>query len=77
MTVRCKFVCQSKREYIGWGGENKTLYDYQFSAVTGPSHENKEFWKWTPSGTLNVSTVSDGQFETGKEYYLDITRADA
>lgn len=72
-TVRCKFRCDSKRTFIS---NNKTLYDYIFSAVYGGSNdasdENKKFWEWTPSGQFNVSTVKDGQFEPGKEYYLDI-----
>lgn len=73
MNVRCKFRCVSKREYSSMG---QKLYDYQFSAVMGEgSDENKQFWKWTPSGTLNVSSVTDGQFVTDQEYYLDISPA--
>ena len=72
--VRCKFVCQSKREFMS---DKDKCYDYEFSAVYGAandaSDENKKFWKYTPSGKLNVATVNDGQFIPGKEYYLDLS----
>jgi hypothetical protein len=70
--IRCKFTCTSARKYKGWG-ENEVLYDYEFSPVTGNSEENKKFFKYTPSGKLNVSTVAENQFEVGKDYYLDLT----
>ena len=71
--VRCKFVCNSKREYKS-GAD--TCYDYEFTAVYGDkSEENKRFWKWTPAGKLNVSTVFNDQFQPGKEYYLDLIEA--
>lgn len=73
MTVRCKFKCISKREYTSMG---QKLFDYQFGAVMDGSDENKRFWKWTPTGTLGVSTVTDGQFEVDREYYLDLVPAD-
>lgn len=83
MTVRCKFRCQSKREYEGWAGSTapkSRLYDYAFVAVTGGSDENNRFFAYTPQGTLNVCSVHSGQFVVGAEYYLDIittpTKAD-
>ncbi|MCE5247972.1 hypothetical protein LLG88_13755 [bacterium] len=77
MPVRCKFVCISKREYKDYSSP-ALVYDYEFNAVTGgqnSSEENKTFWKYTPSGKLNVSTVNDGSFVVGQEYYLDISPA--
>lgn len=68
--VRCKFVCMSRREYKSG---SDIVYDYEFNAVYGDSPENKEFWKWTPTGKLNVSTVKDKTFEVGKEYYVDLS----
>lgn len=75
--VRCKFKCVSKREYRGWDGSTNTrpLYEYRFDVVTSGSEENKQFFSYTPSGSLEVSSVNDGQFEVGKEYYLDLTVA--
>lgn len=70
MTVRCKFKCYSI-EHTEVGAAN-----LKFRAVTSGSDENKQFFKWTPSGELSVATVNTeaaAQFEPGKEYYLDIT----
>lgn len=72
--VRCKFTCGSKREFKQYN--NEFAYDYEFNAVVGNSEENKKFWKYTPSGKLNVVTVSNNQFEVGKEYFLDLTLVD-
>jgi hypothetical protein len=69
--TRCKFVCTSKREYQGWGGHAR-LYEYEFNAVTGGSDDNQKFFAATPAGSLKVSTVTDGTFEVGKEYFLDL-----
>jgi hypothetical protein len=80
--VRCKFVCNSRaerRDYVGRDAEGNHQYwrvfDYQFSAVFDGSPENKAFFKYTPSGTLTVSTVTNDQFVVGAEYYLDLTPA--
>lgn len=78
--VRCKFVCQSKRVFKNYGDTGPLLYDYKFSAVyggrDGASEENKSFWQYTPSGELSVTSVKDGTFEVGREYYLDLIPAD-
>ena len=71
--TRCKFACVSKREYVGWTG--KLLYEYEFSAVTGESPENKAFFEATPQGSLKVSTVKVDSFEVGKTYFLDLEAA--
>lgn len=72
--VRCKFACISKREYRGWRNHS-TLFEYEFTAVTGGSEDNSKFFAATPSGVLKVSTVTDGSFEVGKEYFLDLSLA--
>lgn len=61
-----------------WGSAgNAPAYDYEFVAVTNDkTPENKMFWMFTPAGRLNVSTVKDGTFEVGKDYYLDLFAAD-
>jgi hypothetical protein len=72
-TVRCKFVCNHISE--NGEGENKTK-DFYFSPVTGGSDENRQFWKWTPSGELKFQCLNPSvNFEKGKTYYLDITEA--
>ena len=71
-TVRSKFFCNTKTQRRDG---NRFLYDYEFGAVTSGSEENKDFFAWTPSGNLKISSVTDGQFIPGQEYYLDITYA--
>ncbi len=76
MTVRCKFYCSEKTErYDGY--TKAPVYDYKFYAVTNGSEENKQFWKYTPGGNLVVSSIKTGLFEPGKEYYLDLSAAEA
>lgn len=73
--VRCKFFVAGK-VLSSASTETEKLYDIQMSAVIDGSDENKEFFKWTPSGTLNFSTVNEGaaeSIEQGKQYYIDIT----
>lgn len=70
--IRCKFTCQSKREYLQFG--SGPAFDYEFSAITNDkTPENKLFWQYTPSGKLHVATVKDGSFQIGKDYYIDLT----
>lgn len=73
MTTRCKFTCQSKT--ITSSGENQTN-TFEFVPVTGNSEENKQFWKWTPSGSFKLGCVNKNvDFEIGKDYYIDISEA--
>jgi hypothetical protein len=72
VTTRCKFTCISKREYPNWTPGQANLYEYEFSAVTSGSDENKAFFAATPSGSLKVSTVKDGSFQVGQAYFLDL-----
>lgn len=71
--VRAKFVCESVA---------KTRYGHhtvRLTPVTGDSEENKKFWKWTPTGSIEFGTINDEavkQFEPGKEYYVDFTPAE-
>ena len=59
----------------------KTMYSVRMSPVYGngdPDHENTKFWKASPSGSLVLGTINEeaaGQFELGKEYYLDFSAA--
>lgn len=51
-------------------------YNVQFSAVYNNSPENKKFWEWTPSGTLQFQSINADVFAPGKEYFLDISLAE-
>lgn len=71
-TVRAKFKVTevSQTEY----GERIKL-----SPVTGGSPENESFFKWTPSGSIEMGTINTDAakaFEVGKSFYVDFTTAD-
>jgi len=79
--VRAKFLCTSKREYIGskpvddgQGGTkwvSGALWAYEFGAVTGKDGESKVFWYASPSGKIELSSVHSELFQVGQEYYID------
>ena len=71
MSVRCKFRCQ-------WNDGKRIVLHPVYDP--DPNSENGRFYQLTPSGSLDFCTVNESaaaQFEKGKEYYIDITRADA
>jgi hypothetical protein len=70
-TVRAKFYCHSVTKMTS--SPEPFVYSYKFSAVTSGSDENKTFWRWTPSGGIELSSIRDDLFEVGKEYYVDFT----
>lgn len=73
--VRAKFKCDSITQRHSGSQDNEVLYSAEFSPVHGTygdSHENKQFWKWTPSGSFKVDTVKRMPFEVGKSYYIDV-----
>ena len=66
--VRCKFKCESVKD-------GRVI----LRAVTSGGSENDEFFKWTPNGLLDLSTVNEpalAQFTVSAEYYIDIHLAD-
>ncbi|MDR7237127.1 hypothetical protein [Neobacillus drentensis] len=73
MSVKAKFKCCSKTELIGGSGR------VEFFAVTNGSNENKTFWKYTPSGKIEMQIDNPEafkMFEVGKEYYVDFVNPD-
>lgn len=68
MPVRAKFYVYSKTLYL-----DTCLVLLQ--PVTSGSEENKTFWKYTPSGKLEMSVLKEvgDMFEIGQEFYLDFT----
>jgi hypothetical protein len=72
MTVRMKMRCDAV-EKNDEGCGTVRLYP-----VIGNSPENAEFFRWTPSGQLVMSTVNANavsKFTVGEEYYVDISPA--
>jgi hypothetical protein len=54
---------------------NKSVY---LNPVYSGSEENKQFFAATPGGNLSLNVLNQSaldQFEQGKEYYLDFTKA--
>ena len=73
--VRCKFQCTNILPVQDVNGkeEGKRIY---LAPVTCGSEENKQFFAYTPYGTVDFGTVNAEaakQFEVGKEYYVDFT----
>lgn len=76
-TVRCKFRCTSVTKQEGWGNF-PVLYSYKMQAVSDDgTAENKQFYAVSPSGMFDVSAVREDHFEVGKQYYFDISLAEA
>ena len=80
MAVRAKFyvseVKASKNNYGGKDGEVLTTIKLQ--PVSGTSEENKQFFRWTPAGSIDLGTVNPAvveQFHIGDEFYIDFTPA--
>lgn len=74
-TIRAKFQCWDIQvdEY----GEHVTL-EAVYGSDDKDNEENNQFSEATPSGrmTMQISNpAAKGFFESGKEYYLDFTKA--
>jgi hypothetical protein len=74
MTTRCKLHCQEVTKRESGDKAEPFIYDAKFIALADGSEENKKFWKWTPGGSMHLSTVRM-QFEAGNDYYIDISEA--
>ncbi len=71
--IRCKFIASKKTEVATATGNE---FQVEMTAVTDGSDENKEFFKYTPSGKLKLGVLEPEQadkFIVGSEYYLDIS----
>jgi len=72
MITRCKFTCIEKKERTGG------CWDVAFYPVTSGSDENRSFYKYTPAGRLEFSTInkaSADMFIVGTDYYIDISQS--
>ena len=80
MTVRAKFKLNSFTTELDSYERDKPVEKrtLNFTPVYQGSEENKKFWQYTPSGSLQLGVVNPDvwkEFEIGEEYYLDFTPA--
>jgi hypothetical protein len=69
--MRCKVACNLKQPY-------EDGFYLSFSPVVDGSAENKEFFMYTPGGTVTFNVLNKAaaeKFEVGKQYYVDFTAA--
>lgn len=74
MTVRAKFRCHFIQK-----AEDDSHRVVNMSPVTADTPENKSWSKYTPGGQLQMYITNPAafeQFESGKEYFIDISPAD-
>jgi len=74
MSVRAKMKCEAV-EPSGASDGGGTV---RFCPVINGSPENESFYKYTPGGSLVLSTINQAafdQFTAGKEYYVDVSEA--
>lgn len=72
-SVRAKFKVLSVTEHADG------LKTANLQPVTSGSPENAEFFKWTPSGQIQLGTINPAaaeQFKPGTEMYVDFTPCD-
>lgn len=70
--VRAKFIVEN----VALREDGGTVY---LRPVTSGSDENDQFYKYTPGGSIQLSTLNQdavNSFVVGAEYYVDFTRAD-
>jgi hypothetical protein len=71
-TIRAKFTVDQKTMNAN-GTQSVRLVP-----VTCGSEENKQFYKWTPGGAIDLAILNPAAadaFEVGKPYYIDFTPA--
>ena len=75
--VRAKFRLNSYETQLDYRTKEE-LRSLKLSVVTDGSPENKEFFKYTPNGHIEIGVLNPSawkQFELDKEYYVDFTPA--
>jgi hypothetical protein len=73
MSVRAKFKVEAVTRRSG------DAFTAELWPVTSGSEENAQFYKWTPSGKIELQTINAlaaDQFEVGREYYVTFEKAD-
>lgn len=65
-----------QRKAVKSNGKSEGPSHIKLSVVATGSKENEEFFKYTPSVTIEMGVVNSEaakQFKVGKEYYIDIS----
>ena len=78
MQTRAKFYVVSLTKQKMWDSADGIGTVIKLSPVMDGSAENKEFYKFSPSGSIELGTVNESaasMFAIGKEYYVDFTQA--
>lgn len=78
MPVRAKFYVVSPTKQKMWGSNTGIGTVIKLNPVMSGSKENEEFYKYSPSGSIELGTINEAaatSFEIGKEYYVDFTPA--
>ena len=75
-TIIAKYLCTSVTKSKHWDGRGRFLFTAKMSPVMSGSEENKKFFEATPSGSFEIGMFKDDAFEPGKEYFLNITKAE-
>ncbi len=78
MPVRAKFRCTEKtsRTCDSGYGPPKPVDTEEVTLMPVAGDENKEWSKWTPSGSLKMQINNPAALEqlvVGKDYFIDIT----
>ncbi len=74
MNIRAKF----KVIDVTPQSEDHTSINLMAVYSDDPNHENRKYWKYTPSGNLMMTVVSSvvKDFEVGQEYYITLELAE-
>jgi hypothetical protein len=75
--VRAKFRVSSYETFLDRGEELRKI---KMNVVVDGSPENKEFFKWTPFGQIELGTLNQkawAQLPLGAEMYVDFTPVEA
>ena len=78
MNVRCKMKVEGI-EAATYGDEGQKGGAVRLAPVISGSPENESFYKYTPGGSLFLSTINQSafdQFKLGQEFYVDLIPAD-
>lgn len=79
MSVRAKFEVKSITRTKNYDKSKGDFFTVRLSPVCGNSEENKSFFASTPSGSIELTTISEiaaNALPLGGEVYVDFTLAD-